>query len=55
MGSFLNAGTFGWSGAYGTHLIVDPEEELVALMFIQTPIREMRPEFERAVMQAIID
>lgn len=55
MGSFLNEGTFGWSGAYGTHLMVDPEEELVALMFIQTPIREMRPEFERAVMQAIID
>jgi len=55
MGSFLNEGTFGWSGAYGTHLIVDPKEDLVALMFIQTPIREMRPEFERAVMQAIID
>jgi CubicO group peptidase (beta-lactamase class C family) len=55
MGSLLNEGTFGWSGAYGTHLIVDPEEELIALMFIQTPIRSMRPEFETAVMQAIID
>jgi len=55
MGSLLNEGTFGWSGAYGTHLIVDPVEDLVALMFIQTPIRTMRPEFERAVMQAIVD
>lgn len=55
MGSLLNEGTFGWSGAYGTHLIVDPVEDLVALMFIQTPIRSMRPEFERAVMQAIVD
>ena len=55
MGSLLNEGTFGWSGAYGTHLIVDPQEDLIALMFIQTPIRSMRPEFESAVMQAIID
>ncbi|MDG2177065.1 MAG: serine hydrolase [Gammaproteobacteria bacterium] len=55
MGSLLNEGTFGWSGAYGTHLIVDPVEDIVALMFIQTPIRSMRPEFERAVMQAIVD
>ncbi|MGY8789558.1 MAG: serine hydrolase domain-containing protein, partial [Pseudomonadales bacterium] len=55
MGSLLNEGTFGWSGAYGTHLFVDPVEDIVALMFIQTPIRSMRPEFERAVMQAIVD
>jgi len=55
MGSMLNEDTFGWSGAYGTHLIVDPQEDLIALMFIQTPIRSMRPEFESAVMQAIID
>lgn len=54
-GSLLSAGTFGWSGAYGTHLFVDPQEELVGVMLIQTPIREMRPEFETAVMQAIID
>ena len=53
--SLLSAGTFGWSGAYGTHLFVDPAEELVGVMLIQTPIREMRPEFETAVMQALID
>jgi CubicO group peptidase (beta-lactamase class C family) len=55
MGSLLNEGTFGWSGAYGTHLFVDPVEDIVGLMFIQTPIRSMRPEFERTVMQAIVD
>jgi hypothetical protein len=27
---------------------------MIAVMMIQTPIREMRPEFENAVMQAII-
>jgi CubicO group peptidase (beta-lactamase class C family) len=54
-GSLLSAGSFGWSGAYGTHLFVDPVEEIVGIMLIQTPIRGMRPDFETAVMQAIID
>jgi CubicO group peptidase (beta-lactamase class C family) len=50
----VSDGSFGWSGAYGTHFWVDPKQDLIALMFIQTPIREMRPEFENAVMQAIV-
>jgi CubicO group peptidase (beta-lactamase class C family) len=50
----VSDGSFGWSGAYGTHFWVDPKEDLIAVMMIQTPIREMRPEFENAVMQAII-
>jgi CubicO group peptidase (beta-lactamase class C family) len=54
-GSLLSSGTFGWSGAYGTHFFVDPVEDIVGVMMIQTPIREMRPLFETAVMQAIID
>jgi len=50
----VSDGSFGWSGAYGTHFWIDPKEEIVAVMMIQTPIREMRPEFENAVMQAIV-
>jgi len=50
----ISDGSFGWSGAYGTHFWIDPKEEIVAIMMIQTPIREMRPEFENAVMQAIV-
>jgi CubicO group peptidase (beta-lactamase class C family) len=50
----ISNGSFGWSGAYGTHFWVDPVEEVVAVMMIQTPIRQMRPEFENAVMQAIV-
>ncbi len=50
----ISNGSFGWSGAYGTHFWVDPKEEIVAVMMIQTPIREMRAEFENAVMQAIV-
>jgi CubicO group peptidase (beta-lactamase class C family) len=53
-GSRVSDGSFGWSGAYGTHFWVDPKEDLIAIMMIQTPVREMRPEFENAVMQAII-
>lgn len=50
----VSDGAFGWSGAYGTHFWVDQKEDLIAVMMIQTPIAEMRPEFENAVMQAII-
>ena len=50
----LSDGSFGWSGAYGTHFWVDPKEEIVAVLMIQTPVRQMRPEFENAVMQAIV-
>ena len=53
-GSRVSDGSFGWSGAYGTHFWVDPKEDLIAVMMIQTPVREMRPEFENAVMQAIV-
>jgi CubicO group peptidase (beta-lactamase class C family) len=55
MNSLLSDGTFGWSGFYGTHLFVDPVEEIVGVLMIQSPIGSMRPEFETAVMQAIID
>jgi CubicO group peptidase (beta-lactamase class C family) len=53
-GSRVSDGSFGWSGAYGTHFWVDQKEDLIAIMMIQTPVREMRPEFENAVMQAIL-
>ena len=53
-GARVSDGSFGWSGAYGTHFWVDQKEDLIAIMMIQTPVREMRPEFENAVMQAII-
>jgi CubicO group peptidase (beta-lactamase class C family) len=51
----LSKGAFGWSGAYGTHFFVDPEKRLVGVMMIQTPIVQMREDFENAVMQAVID
>jgi len=53
-GSRLSDGSYGWSGVYGTHFWVDPKEEIVAILMTQTSVREMRPEFENAVMQAIV-
>ena len=53
--TYLSKGSFGWSGAYGTHFWVDPEQNLVGVLMIQTPVRGMRPEFEDAVMQAVVE
>ena len=35
--SFLSQGSFGWSGAYGTHFWVDPKEKIVGVLMTQTP------------------
>jgi len=49
----LSKGSFGWSGAFGTHFFVDPSKKLVGILMIQTPANEMRGDFEDAVMQAV--
>ncbi len=53
-GSRVSDGSFGWGGAFGTQFWVDPKEDLIAILMIQTFVRDMRPEFENAVMQAVI-
>ena len=52
--TFLSPGSFGWSGAYGTHFWIDPKEKIVAILMIQTPNNEMRADFENAVMYALV-
>src|SRR5262245_2586225 len=54
-GTALSTGSFGWSGAYGTHFWVDPKEKVVAIMMTQTANAEARADFETAVMQAIVE
>lgn len=51
----LSDGSFGWSGAFGTHFWVDPKEQIVAVLMIQTPNNEIQRDFENAVMQAIVE
>jgi CubicO group peptidase (beta-lactamase class C family) len=52
--SFLSEGSFGWSGAYGTHFWVDRKEKLVAVVMTQTSNQEFLRDFENMVMQAVV-
>jgi CubicO group peptidase (beta-lactamase class C family) len=37
----------------GTHFWVDPDNDLVAILMVQTPAAGLSAEFETAVMQAV--
>ena len=50
-----STGSFGWSGAFGTTFWVDPQEELTAILMVQTPGGPLRADFQNAVLQAIVD
>ena len=52
--SFMSAGTFGWSGAFGTHFFADPQERIVGILMTQTPDQQVRLDFENAIMHAIV-
>ena len=54
-GTFRSAGSFGWDGAFGTVFWVDPKEQLIAVLLIQTYRQDLHRAFETAVMQAIVD
>jgi CubicO group peptidase (beta-lactamase class C family) len=58
-GNLTTAGTFGWSGAAGTHFFVDRTEDLVAVFMIQKMGAPdgpgMAAQFETLVYQAIAD
>jgi CubicO group peptidase (beta-lactamase class C family) len=54
-GTMLSDGTFGWTGAQGTHFFVDPREELVGVLMVQTSNGEIQREFEDLVAQSVTD
>lgn len=58
-GNLTSTGTFGWSGAAGTHFFVDREEGLAAVFMTQKMGApdgpRMAAEFETLVYQAIVD
>lgn len=54
-GTMLSTGTFGWSGVYGTHFFVDPVEQTVGVLLVQTSIGEVNRDFEDLVAQSIIN
>ena len=54
-GTMLSDGTFGWTGAQGTHFFVDPKEGVVGVLMVQTSNAELRREFEDLVAQSVAD
>jgi CubicO group peptidase (beta-lactamase class C family) len=54
-GTMLSDGTYGWSGAQGTHFFVDPKESLVGVLMVQTSNQEIQRDFEDLVAQAVVD
>jgi CubicO group peptidase (beta-lactamase class C family) len=48
-------GSYGWDGAYGTYWWVNRKEQMVAVMFVQTPGRSLQYDFDNAVSQAVIE
>jgi CubicO group peptidase (beta-lactamase class C family) len=52
--TLVSTGSFGWSGAYGTHFWIDPSKRLVAILMLQTPGQARTEQFETAVMQALM-
>jgi CubicO group peptidase (beta-lactamase class C family) len=53
----VSDGSYGWDGAFGTHFWVDPKEQIVGILMVQTqnPNRQADRDFENAIMQAIVD
>jgi CubicO group peptidase (beta-lactamase class C family) len=56
--TLVSKGTFGWSGAFNTHVFIDPVEHLVGIFMTQSAYLstrgELREDFETAVMQAVV-
>ena len=54
-----SAGAYGWSGGYNTYFRIDPQEQLILMLFAQQAFRppdmELQYGFHNTVMQAISD
>ena len=48
-------GSWGWAGAYGTNVNIEPAEKMVTIIMMQTSTGPLQRDFENAVFQAIID
>jgi len=52
--SFLTEGSFGWSGAFGTHFWVDRTQNLIAVAMTQTSNQEFLRDYENMVLQSVV-
>jgi CubicO group peptidase (beta-lactamase class C family) len=53
--TLLSDGTYGWTGAQGTHFFVDPKEQLVGVLMVHTSNQEIIRDFEDLVAQSVAD
>lgn len=51
----VSPGTFGWAGAYGCNANMDPKENMVTVIMMQTPTGALQRDFENAAWQAIVE
>ena len=47
-------GSWGWAGAYGTNVNIDPQERMVTIIMMQTSTPALQRDFENAVWQAMV-
>ena len=52
--SFLSEGSYGWSGLFGTHFWIDPQQKVVGILMAQTAAPGINADYENAVMQAVV-
>ena len=50
-----STGDYGWAGALGTYFWIDPKEQLIGIVMIQTRNTRLRMEYPNLVYQAISD
>jgi CubicO group peptidase (beta-lactamase class C family) len=50
----VGKGAWGWAGAYGTNVHIDPTERLVSIIMMQVSVGALQRDFENAVAQAIV-
>jgi CubicO group peptidase (beta-lactamase class C family) len=50
----VSKGAWGWAGAYGTNVHIEPQEKMVTIIFMQTSTPQLQRDFENAVFQAVV-
>ena len=50
-----SVGDYGWAGALGTYFWIDPKEQLIGIVMIQTRNTKLRMEYPNLVYQALSD
>jgi len=51
----VSKGAWGWAGAYGTNVQIEPAEDMVTIILMQTSTPQLQRDFENAVFQALVE